>query len=99
MLRTSGEKSAIRYKIGYDALQPRVLFLQLLHLPELIDLQPTVLLLPTVKRLFGNPHLADQLHNRYLQFRLLQDRYDLLYSKTLLLHGKIPFTGLDSAQN
>ncbi len=46
-------------------------FLGLFHLPYLVHLQANVLLLPTVKRLFVDTHLADHLRHRHAHLGLL----------------------------
>jgi hypothetical protein len=68
-----------------------------LQLPDLIDLQTDVLLLPTVESLFGNSYPPTYLHYGHPYLRMLQNCHDLLYRKTL--HGKSPFFRLDSAGN
>ena len=73
---------------AHSTFQPRIFFAHLLQLPDLIDLQTTVLFLPSVERLFRYSYLPDQLHNRYTQLCLLQNGHNLLYSESLLLHGK-----------
>jgi hypothetical protein len=45
-------RSAVR---GHQLLQSSVFFLELFQLPNLIHLQPYVLLLPAVERLLANP--------------------------------------------
>jgi hypothetical protein len=71
----------------------------LLQLPDLIDLQTDVLLLPAVEGLFGNPCLPTHLHHRHSDLNMLQNRDNLLYGKPLSFHGKSPFCRLDSAGN
>src|ERR1700734_1569828 len=73
------------------ALQPSILFLQLLALAHLIRFQPLVLPLPAIKGLLCDPHLADQLRHRYPHLRLFQHRHDLFHGKPFPLHGKSPF--------
>lgn len=46
---------AIQRQLSYQFLQPAVLVLQLLQLADLVDLQPSELLLPAVERLFADP--------------------------------------------
>jgi hypothetical protein len=58
-------------QVGYQLLQPGVLFLELLELTILVDLQPDVLFLPSIKGLFGNSHPPDQLSERNSRFCLL----------------------------
>src|SRR5271155_921203 len=89
----------VQRQIRHDAFQPCISLAHLLELPYLIDLQPRVLLLPPIEGLFGDPHLPDQLRDRYAQFCLLQNGHDLFHSKPSLLHGKSHFSALDLAGN
>ncbi|PTQ82034.1 hypothetical protein C8R21_10611 [Nitrosospira multiformis] len=50
--------------------------------------QPRLLLLPAVKRLFGNTNAANQLGNRHPSFRFLQYRNNLLHAELFRLHAK-----------
>lgn len=75
---------------GHKLLEPGILIYKLLQLADLLRLEPTIQLLPTVKRLLGNPDLADQVRHRQTHLRLLQDRDDLLGRITLLPHGQSP---------
>jgi hypothetical protein len=43
------------FNVAPQSVQPAVLVLQLLHLPDLVGVQPNVLLLPAVKRLLTDP--------------------------------------------
>jgi hypothetical protein len=76
-------------------VQPRVLFPRLLHLSNLIYVQPNILGPPSTEGLFADTRLPNQLCNRYSYLSLLESQFDLLYGK-LLLQGKIPspFFGL-----
>jgi len=80
-------------------LQPSALFLKLLELANLVDFQPNIPLLPTMKGVFGNARPPDQFSKRNSCFRLLQDRNDLFEVESLLVHGKSPISGLDFAEN
>jgi hypothetical protein len=51
-------------------------------------------LLPTVKRLLGDTHLADNLHHRRTKLRLAQSKSDLFLGKLALFHGKTSFLAL-----
>jgi hypothetical protein len=51
------------------------------------DFHAAVFLLPSLERLFRYSELADQLGNRYAQFRPRQNGLKLLNSDSLLLHG------------
>jgi hypothetical protein len=66
----------------------KVLFLQLCHLPDLIDLQTRVLRLPAIERLLADPSLADHFRHGNTRLSLLQHANYLLHRKTLLLHTK-----------
>jgi hypothetical protein len=57
------------------------------------------LFLPPVEGLLGDPGLPAHLDYRDPYLHLLQNRHDLLYRKTLPLHGKSPFSRSDSAGN
>lgn len=50
--------------------------------------QTTVRLLPTVKRVLRNTPLPNNIHHRSTRLRLIQHRRNLLYTKSLPLHGK-----------
>jgi hypothetical protein len=56
----------------HQLFQPAILFLELFHLPGLIRLHTNILFLPSIEGLFADPHLANHLHNRHSQLRLLQ---------------------------
>jgi hypothetical protein len=71
-------------KSGNQLLQPHVLFLQHLHLTDLIHFQANVLGLPSVKGLLADPSLPDQLNHRNSNFGLLQHSNDLLQTESLL---------------
>jgi hypothetical protein len=59
-----------------------VLFLQLLHLANLVHLQANVLRLPPVEILLTDPGLADQLNHRNAYLCLLQNPDDLLHTES-----------------
>jgi hypothetical protein len=79
----------VETQIGQELLQAGVLILKLLELPDLIGLQTRVLLLPTVKRLLGNPHLAGHIGHGHPELRLLQHHHNLRDRKPFPLHGKL----------
>ena len=54
----------VQAQLGHQLLQSSVLCLQMLHLAHLIQFQSHVLLLPAVRRLFADRHLANQLRYR-----------------------------------
>jgi hypothetical protein len=49
------EHGLVQRQLGNQPLQPRILFLELFALPDLIRLQPLVLFLPAIQRLLGDP--------------------------------------------
>src|SRR5664280_279290 len=55
----------VQAQFGHQLLHARILHLQLLHLPHLIDFQPNVLFLPAAERPLADHHSADQLRDRY----------------------------------
>ncbi len=64
-------------------LSPTVLLLKLLRTPQLAQSQTPLLLLPTVIRLLGDPHLPGHLRHRYPMLSLLQCESNLLLLKLL----------------
>jgi hypothetical protein len=74
--------------IGYQFLQLGILSFQILQAPDLVHFQTRVPLLPSIERLLGNPHLADQLRHRPSHLSLLQRPDHLFHRRSLPLHGK-----------
>jgi len=58
---------------------------------NLVNLQPYVLLLPSIKGLFGNSNPSDQLSERNSRFYQLSDGYELFEVEAFLFHGNSPF--------
>lgn len=61
----------VQRQVGYHLLQPSVLYLQLLQLTNLVNIQPNLLFLPSIKGLFENSNPPDQLSERNPRFGLL----------------------------
>jgi hypothetical protein len=79
----------VQAELGHELLEPSVLVVKLLQLPDLVRLHPRVLTLPSVKRLFRNPDLPDHVQEGHPELGLLEHRHDLLNRKSNPLHGKL----------
>jgi len=73
------QHNLVERQIGHQALQLRVLLLQLRQLPGLAGFKPPIDLLPAIEGLFRDADLADQVRHRRTNFRFLQYRNDLLH--------------------
>src|SRR3546814_11971922 len=63
-LRRLLEDRLVQREICLQLLQPRILALQILHPPPLIDLQAAIFLAPAIQRLFADPNLSAGFHRR-----------------------------------
>src|SRR3546814_6701474 len=61
-LRRLLEDRLVQREICLQLLQPRILALQILHPPHLIDLQAAIFLAPAIQRLFDEPNLSAGFH-------------------------------------
>ncbi len=68
----------VEREIGDQALQTRVLLLELAQAPELAHAEVRVALLPDVERRFAHPQLATDIADRGAALRLPQGKGDLL---------------------
>jgi len=67
-------------------LEPTVLALQQLHLPDLIRFQDCILLFPSIEDLLAGPGLTEHYCNRHPDLGLSKYPDDLLHGEPSLLH-------------
>src|ERR1700756_4859491 len=84
------ERPDVERLVRYDRLEPAVPFFQLPEPPQLGYLEASVLIAPVVERRLGNAVAAAQLGRLGACFRFLQDRDDLLFTESSLLHACLP---------
>ena len=76
----------VQTQIRHQLLQPCILIAQLLQLPDLAGLQPTVFLLPAVKRLLRYAQFALDVRHGHTHLVLLHRGHNMLNRVALLPH-------------
>lgn len=79
----------VQAEVRYHLLELAVLVVELFEPAELANAKTAIQLLLTVKRLLGNPHVADHFRYRCARLCLLQCVGDLLFGIATLLHGML----------
>ena len=80
------QRRVIELLVGHDALQLRVLRLELLQTPQIRDRHAGIFGFPVVERRIRNAVLAAQIQHLRTGLGFLQNRNDLLFAEPLLLH-------------
>lgn len=76
----------VQRKVGYDPLQPPVLFVKAAQLTKLLHPEPRILLLPHVERSLADAQLAANIACLLPALILLERRDNLLFRVLLLRH-------------